>query len=217
MSLALLQAMKADLGVTEASDPERVGEYLALVGLPRDPSIPWCAAFQCFKLEEVGHPSPRAANARALENYGEEAKREPGAICVLRRGNKSWQGHVGVVSDLDDPEDDEWVTLVSGNSSNSVRESKYPVADVICYRRPKTVATSKVVKAAVTGGVAEATNTALSVPSVAETVQEAVTQITPVAAGIGVPHIKAVLSVITVCALLYALYDRITKIRGSAK
>lgn len=217
LSGKLLDAMKADIGVTEASDPERVGEYLAFVGLPRDPNIPWCAAYQCFKLDEIGEPSPRAANARAFEKYGELATREPGAICVLKRGNKSWQGHVGVVSDNDDPTDDAWVTLISGNSGNSVRESKYPVADVICYRRPKQVHTSKVVKAAVTGGVSETTNAALAVPSVGEAVQEFVTQVTPAAVGLTVPHIRAVLSIITVCALLYALYDRVLKIRESGK
>src|SRR5690606_14226880 len=49
-------------------------------------------------------------------------KPEKYAIAVMKRGNSTWEGHVGFVQDFDN----KYVWLLGGNQSNAVNITRYP-------------------------------------------------------------------------------------------
>ena len=73
----------------------------ASVGHPEihDDETAWCAAFVGHCIEVSGLKSTRALNARSYRSWGDPVPdielAKDGDIVVFKRGNSTWQGHVG--------------------------------------------------------------------------------------------------------------------------
>lgn len=131
-----IQVAKREIGVREVRGGEnpRIIEYHSKTSLKAtEDEVPWCSSFVnwvCWKceLERSG-----SAAARSWLGYG---KRLPGfrkyAIVVLRRGNSSWQGHVGfAMADLGNR-----IQVLGGNQADKVGYANYPKSDVLSYLWP---------------------------------------------------------------------------------
>lgn len=95
-------------------------------------SVPWCSAFVCWCIEQSGIRSTRSALARSWSSWGRRSKMRVGAICVLRRGTKAWQGHVGFVADWNDHS----VMLLGGNQNDKVCYRNYKRSEILDIRFP---------------------------------------------------------------------------------
>jgi uncharacterized protein (TIGR02594 family) len=133
---------KHDVGVRErpglATHPRIAAYYkhTSLGGTPEDSTTPWCSAALCCWMEEAGYRSPRRANARSWLEWGDRLD-EPkfGCIAVLWRGDPTAAtGHVGLYAH--DGDKGKTITLLSGNSGNSVGYSSYGTGRVLAYRWP---------------------------------------------------------------------------------
>lgn len=96
---------------------------------------PWCSAFACRVLEDVGIESPRSARARDFLRWPGAIHLlapVPGAICVFRRGPDA--GHVGFATDY--PRAGK-VLLLGGNQDNRVCEQRKSVSDLLGVLWPK--------------------------------------------------------------------------------
>jgi uncharacterized protein (TIGR02594 family) len=138
-----------DLGVredTSATSNPHVVAYYAAVGHPeiRDDAVAWCAAFLGACLERAGHRSTRSLLARSYLAWGEPIN-EPrlGAIAVLSRGSDPALGHVGFVAGATD----EHMILLSGNQSDQVTVSAFPLERVLGLRWPTATQPSPSVSA----------------------------------------------------------------------
>jgi uncharacterized protein (TIGR02594 family) len=138
----------ADAGHTEVHDDETA----------------WCAAFVGAMLARAGFKSTKSLLARSYATFGvEDEDPKPGTIVVLKRGNSSWQGHVGFyVSGTKTS-----VRILGGNQSNSVSIQSFPRSSVIAFRWPtekiKPLRGSKIATGAATVGTAETVDAGLQV------------------------------------------------------
>ena len=113
-------------------------------------SVPWCAAFVGACLEDSGYRSTRSLLARSYLNWGKKCKPKRGAIVVFKRGNSSWQGHVGFVERVTRTH----VYCLGGNQRDAVNVSRYPRSKVLGFRWPRTVGASRTLKGAGLAGTA---------------------------------------------------------------
>ena len=123
----------AEIGIREVNGSgsnARVDEYLKTVDLSDD-STPWCSAFVNWCIETSGIKGTRNPAARSWLNWGVSCKPQLGCIVVLKRGNFSWQGHVGFY--LNDEGDR--IYLLGGNQANMVCVKSYLKSDVLDYRK----------------------------------------------------------------------------------
>lgn len=115
---------------------ERIKELYADAGHPEVVSdeVPWCAAFVGATLARANKPNTGSLVARDYVKYGNRLK-SPKKYCigVMRRGNSSWEGHVGYVMDFDR----DWVWMLGGNQSNSVNVQRFPRNKFIAFVEPK--------------------------------------------------------------------------------
>jgi uncharacterized protein (TIGR02594 family) len=139
----LIGLMRRELGTTEApgtADNPRIVEYLLQAGAPANMQkdvVAWCAAFQCWALEQIGLPSTNSLLARSFLKYGTPVTKEqsrPGDLIILERG-EPWQGHVGTLT--------RWTeggnpVIISGNTNNRVTEQHF-TSKVVGIRRPPFV------------------------------------------------------------------------------
>lgn len=104
-------------------------------GIKRD-EVPWCAAFANAVMDEAGLPETNSLLARSFLDWGIEID-EPriGAIVVFRRGNSTWQGHVGFVVGWTATH----IRVLGGNQSNAVTIANYPRSKLLGFRWPKGV------------------------------------------------------------------------------
>lgn len=128
----------AELGTKEipgSGNNPRVLEYHKYTTLrATQDSVAWCSSFVNFVLAKAG-PYQRSHSAAArtwlsvptkLKGY----KRH--AIVILKRGNSSWQGHVGFVMD----ETSTHIRVLGGNQSDAVTIASYRKAAVLGYVWP---------------------------------------------------------------------------------
>lgn len=121
----------------------RVLDYYKGAGHPeiKTDEVPWCAAFVGAKLAEVGLVGTGSLRARSYEKWGNtvdlsDARR--GDIVVLKRGNSTWQGHVGFFDRVENGK----VYLLGGNQNNQVNISGYAIGKIVAVRRAKTPRTT---------------------------------------------------------------------------
>jgi uncharacterized protein (TIGR02594 family) len=123
-----------ELGVTEYAGPAdnpRIAEYLKVVRMPGEDEIPWCAAYTAWVLDKDGYVFPYKPNARSFLTFGMETEQPVfGDLVVLKRGTKSWQGHVGFYLD----QSNTYIEMLSGNRLNRVAISPYKKSDLLGYR-----------------------------------------------------------------------------------
>lgn len=100
-----------------------------------DPArTPWCAAWANAVLRQSGYSGTGSNLARSFLNYGSRT-RSPGQgdIVVLgRRGG----GHVGFLVERSIRNGRNYVKVLGGNTSNSVKTAWYPESKVLGYRHP---------------------------------------------------------------------------------
>lgn len=127
----------SQIGIQEVSgnlSNPKIDEYLEVVGLSPNDSIPWCAAFVNWCLKEAGIEGTGIPNARSFLDWGLYIEQPTtGCICVLKRGFSAWQGHVGFYLD----HNNEVVFVLGGNQYNRVGINGYSEERVLGFRIPK--------------------------------------------------------------------------------
>jgi uncharacterized protein (TIGR02594 family) len=144
-----MAAARAELGVVEtrgAGNTARVREYLAACKGPRRmlqlDSTPWCSAYACFCMEQVGIRSTDNLAARSWLKYGDEIPLRDaryGDVTIFSRGlfapPKSVINAPGHVAFLDRIIGDQAYVL-GGNQSDRVSVAAYPLRRLLAVRRP---------------------------------------------------------------------------------
>jgi uncharacterized protein (TIGR02594 family) len=109
-----------------------VAKYLTSVGLPGIDSIPWCAAFVNWCLQEGGVKGTNSGLARSFLYWGNNTDDpKPGDIVVLRRGVDPRKGHVGFYLDKSNG----YIRLLGGNQGDRVGVNSYAAIRLLGYRR----------------------------------------------------------------------------------
>lgn len=116
------------VGLHEVTDKDELED---LIGF--DPSkTPWCAGFINALEKKLGNPGTGKLTARSFLKYGGSVLTpRPGDIIVLKRGNSTWEGHVGLFVRFND---DVSVQVLGGNQDNKVCYKAYPLGSVLGYR-----------------------------------------------------------------------------------
>ena len=133
-----LRVAWAEVGVRSlpAGDSHpRITEYHAGTNIAGyDDKVSWCSSFVNWTLAQAGIAGTGSALARSWLAWGEPlAEPRPGCVAVLWRDDpRSWKGHVGFFLRADGDE----IVLLGGNQLESVREHRYPRAQVLAYRWP---------------------------------------------------------------------------------
>ena len=116
------------------NNPEIVG-FFDTIGHSwvQDDETAWCAAFVGAIGERTGYATSKKLNARSYLTVGLPVTvPQLGNIVVFwRESPASWKGHVGFFI----KEENNFVYCLGGNQSNQVTISKYPIKEVLGYRR----------------------------------------------------------------------------------
>ena len=200
-------------GLKEKPGPEHEEQILAMwdrIGLDQinDDETAWCAAAQCYCLEEAGERSPRAPNARSFLQWGKTLKGpKKGAIVVFWRVSKrSWQGHVGMVVKWDETH----IWCLGGNQSNGYNISKYPRRKVLGYRWPSKGTNSRTMQASITAGAFQTASV------VSKTILDSQTELFGISEAVK-GMLPAFANAITVACLLVIVYARFSDLRDKGR
>ncbi|MFT4793141.1 MAG: hypothetical protein ACJAVR_002599 [Paracoccaceae bacterium] len=141
MSVARNELATAPREIAGPQAHPRILEYLMASApwIEKSDEIAWCAGFVNFCLQQAGfsgtgHPGARSFFWNKGNKFVVLDTPRIGCIGVIRRQpfskstfhDKKWEsgkGHVGFVVDRDDTS----ITLLGGNQSNTVNETKYPL------------------------------------------------------------------------------------------
>ncbi len=112
----------------ETKDNNKLGDLLGF----NPATTPWCAGFVNAIEKQCGRKGTGQMLARSYLKYGTPVSTPKlGDIVVFKRGNSSWQGHVGYYIS----EGSDGILSLGGNQSNKVCYKYYPKKDVLGYRR----------------------------------------------------------------------------------
>ena len=103
--------------------------------------VAWCAAFVGSCLEQAGERSTRSLTARSYLDWGvpvELPDAQTGDIVIFKRGNSSWQGHVGFLVETRGAS----IAVLGGNQKDAVSVSTYSREDLLGIRRAGDVSPS---------------------------------------------------------------------------
>lgn len=102
--------------------------------------VPWCAAYIGACLARGNQPNTGTLLARDYRSAAWLSKatdlgKKPQvySIGVMKRGNSSWEGHVGFVTKFDK----DYVWLLGGNQADSVSVAKFPRSKFLGFSIPK--------------------------------------------------------------------------------
>lgn len=129
-----LDLAAAQIGLNETDKKAALQDYLTTGGANLDPATTaWCAAFVNSTLNQSGMKGTGSNLARSFLNWGTETK-EPqrGDLAVFKRGNSSWQGHVGFFDGINP---DGTIRVLGGNQGDAVSIAAYSPDDLLGYRR----------------------------------------------------------------------------------
>lgn len=126
-----------EIGVQEIKGPgfnPRIIEYHAKTTLKAtEDEIPWCSAFVNWCMSKANIKGTGSAAARSWLKWGRGIVAPVvGCICVFKRGNSDWQGHVGFYAG----ESDSQIIVLGGNQSDQVKYSFYKKDDLLGFRWP---------------------------------------------------------------------------------
>lgn len=132
-----LSIARGEIGQKEiegAKHNPRIVEYHKATSLKAtDDETPWCSAFANWCMQQAGIKGTGQANARSWLEWGRKLEKPvSGCIVVLKRTSSPTSGHVGFYLETQGDR----IRVLGGNQSNSVKESFYPVSDVLGYRLP---------------------------------------------------------------------------------
>ena len=131
----LIARKELESGVIEIRGEEhnpRIIEYHQSTSLKAtDDETAWCSSFVNWCVDMAGLKGTDSAAARSWLKWGKSID-EPkeGAIVVLKRGNKPWQGHVGFFVGIKDNH----ILMLGGNQGNEVNISSYSKDRLLDYR-----------------------------------------------------------------------------------
>lgn len=118
------------------SNPVISGFFQTVNGSLLGDETPWCAAFVGACLTRAGLPDTDSFLARSYLDYGAKlTKPRLGCIAVFKRGNSTWQGHVGFfLREIGDR-----VEILGGNQGDAVSIARYRKSQLLGYRWPDDV------------------------------------------------------------------------------
>lgn len=124
-------------GAGSANNP-RVVQLFAdagFAGIKQD-SVAWCAAAVGAMLKRAGHKPSGSLAARSYEAWGVGLK-DPvlGCVATKKRGNSSWQGHVGFVVGASRDQ----VFLLGGNQGDAWSVAAFKRSEFTSFRWPSDV------------------------------------------------------------------------------
>jgi uncharacterized protein (TIGR02594 family) len=98
-----------------------------------DDETPWCSIFINWVAFKACLERTKSAVARSWLKVGVPVlSPETGDVVVFKRGNSTWQGHVGIyISEAENSQ----INVLGGNQSNAVKISSYDKKDLLGYRR----------------------------------------------------------------------------------
>lgn len=134
-----LVAAEHAIGVREIAGAEHnddIVSYFAEAGFSgiKDDETAWCAAFANAMVKRGGREGTGSLLARSFLKWGVELKTPRlGCIAVFKRGNSTWQGHVGFYVG----ETATHIRVLGGNQSNAVNVRSYPKSKLLGYRWPE--------------------------------------------------------------------------------
>jgi uncharacterized protein (TIGR02594 family) len=133
----IIDTATKEIGTKEVvgkKDNPRIVEYHSKTSLKaQSDEVPWCSAFVNWVTEKCGLTGTYNAAARSWLSWGIKSEFVPGCIVVMKRGNSSWQGHVGIGIKKVGPV----VWVLGGNQSDEVNISKYSTFKILGYRIPR--------------------------------------------------------------------------------
>lgn len=134
-----LEIARRELGVKEipgSKSHPRILQYHQATRLhAQDESVPWCASFVCWCLEQAGVRSTRSAAAASYATYGRPCELVDGAIVVFGKADSDagGSGHVAFLVGMEG--DNVWV--LGGNQGNAVSIAKRPKSRIVAVRWPE--------------------------------------------------------------------------------
>lgn len=136
-----LKIAKKEIGEKEVpgrGNNPRIVEYHDYTTLDASAdSVPWCAAFVAFCLENAGVRSTRKPNARSYEHWGKNVSIDDtraGDVAVFWRGKKDgWKGHVAFV--LGYNKNSKLLKIVGGNQTDAVTIEQRTAKQLLTIRR----------------------------------------------------------------------------------
>ena len=143
MTVALDEAHIGVIEVPGANHDPRILLYHASTTLEAtQDEVPWCSAFVCWRLEQVGIASTDLARARSFLEWGRELRPPAyGAIVVLSRGADppgpeviEAPGHVGFLVGSPTPKE---ILLLGGNQADQVCVRPYARDRILGVRWPE--------------------------------------------------------------------------------
>lgn len=137
----VFELAREEVGTWEWKDGHNpvILDYFKDAGHPGilDDETAWCAAFVGAMLKRSGYKPSGSLLARSYCKWGEEvafADIQLGDVCVIPRGNSSWQGHVFLYAGT---AADGKIRGLGGNQRNQVNIKTFNPADLIAIRRAK--------------------------------------------------------------------------------
>lgn len=132
-----IEIAEKELGVSERRGGEnpRIIEYHKATTLKAsEDEVAWCSSFVNWVMMKSGYERTHSAAARSwLQLEKRLPKFEKYAIVIFKRGNSSWQGHVGFAIE----ERGDYIRCLGGNQGDKVSYALYPKSKVLGYRWPK--------------------------------------------------------------------------------
>lgn len=128
----ILEDAKKYIGLSETENP---GQLTALVHVDVR-TTPWCAAFVNAILHDLGIKGTDSNLARSFLKLGTDSTKDPqiGDLVVFQRGNSSWQGHITILAEEFDSDEDT-VTCLGGNQKDSVCYAAFRKDNILGIRR----------------------------------------------------------------------------------
>ena len=101
----------------------------------KDDETSWCSVFVSYCVKELKGNYPKSATARSWLDKGVKVNQpNPGDLVIFWRDSpNSWKGHVGIFLGFD--KETKTVITLGGNQDDQVKIKKYPVNQVLGYRR----------------------------------------------------------------------------------
>jgi len=134
------------VGIEEVSGPLDNPQVMAMLKLdmdwPESDEVPWCSAFVNYVCWLLRLPRSKDLRARSWLNVGYDipiVEARAGDIVVLQRGQGDQPGpdvinapgHVGFFAGING----EWIEVLGGNQSDTVKVSRYPKSRLLSVRR----------------------------------------------------------------------------------
>lgn len=131
--LKIAESQRGQKEIRGGENPKIIEYHDSCTLHAKEDEIPWCSAFVNWCMQKCGFKGTRSAAAKSWLQWGREladTEYQPGAIVVFDWQNGS--GHVGFMYDWDE----NGVTVLGGNQSDTVNETRFKWDNVVGVRWP---------------------------------------------------------------------------------